>query len=148
MKKRTHKRITSLACAIKEHPFASWFIVYCAWLIDLASTALVLGIYPETFSEANPIAAYFFTFGIIGWVIWAAVVVLVLFLVLKLPEVYLFTINWSKKRADKKKKKEYKKFIDLYYPILRIFIFFGLICSESIVITHNYYIFFRHIFML
>ena len=132
-------RVSTLASAIRDNPLASWLILYGIWLIDLLSTAIALvGVKGDVFIEANPIAAWFFEWGVCGWIAWAIVVGLLLFLLLRLPKCFMFTAKlFIKKKKDQKKNKK-------IYDYLQIFVFSTLIVSESFIIAHNFYGVFQH----
>ena len=123
--------ISAIARAIKDNPLEAWLIMYSIWLIDLFSTVIALAVVEEgAFIEANPIAAWFFSFGVFGWFIWMIAVAMILYILLRLPDVFMFTIKWFKKDKEYK----HRKIMSDYF---RIFVFSALIISESYIIVHN-----------
>jgi len=125
---------------IKNHPYKSWAILYCIWLMDLFSTILAVGMHPNAFLEANPLAAWFFNLGVYGWFIWAGCCGALIWMLLRFPT---WSMNFN--LLFKKKKKDVKR-IKYTFNIAQVSFFCLLIMSEGFVIIHNFYLLSLHLF--
>lgn len=127
------KRIIPIANAIEQHRVRAFMAVYFVWLIDLCSTAIALGLFSDIIYEANPLANYFFSIGIFGWLIWMVFCAALILFVLYLPDIFLKIDILFKKGMNKVKIKNFKE----TYNLLRLFNVSIIILVETIVIINN-----------
>ena len=126
--------VKQTAGLIRAHPFVSWGIVFFVWLIDFGSTFFAVGLNPGVFFEANLIAAYFMGWGMHGWLIWASVVAIMIFFMLRSP--YWFMKLSLYRHKGKLSKKKMASIVTIYNYFQIAFLILPII-SESAVIGNN-----------
>ena len=128
------RRILPLAKALDKDKWKGFAVMYSVWLVDLATTAIALGLFSNEFHEFNPAAASFFSLGLYGWLAWMIVAGVILYGVVMLPSVFMWItslgnrINYSK--IELKRKIE-------HYNVLRLFNICFIIIAETLVIISN-----------
>jgi len=118
--------ITPIAVSIEKNKLKTFLGLYAIWLVDLASTAIALGLYSDTLGESNPMAALFFSFGIKGWITWMIICAILIYILLSMPAILFkistFIFRCKRGSARQKEIKKYYRFIlllltGLYYII-------------------------------
>lgn len=128
------RRVMPLARAIENNKLKAFLAMYAIWLVDLASTAIALGLFSNNLQEANPIAASFFNAGLIGWIGWMFVCAGLIAGLLYLPNIFLKIDTWIYgKRMKGRKLKNNKN----TYTLLRLMNVSFIILIEIIVIINN-----------
>lgn len=97
------------------------------WFIDLMLTFIALSTIPGVY-ESNPISAFLFSFGYIGWIIDIILALICFFLYALFVK---FCQKWHIKMMKKHKKKARLSWI---FPIIALIVYWGL---ELYVIIHN-----------
>jgi hypothetical protein len=127
-------------------------VAFSFWFIDFFTTFLSLKFHSDYINEANPIAAYFFSLGPIGFVIdFFFVLALITFVLVLLPIIYSYlfckpldNLIYRLKKSKKKKKKKDKYYRD-YVRFIRIFTAGMIVGQEAIVLIHNWLIIKPHL---
>jgi hypothetical protein len=127
------RRIMPLARAVENNKFKAFLVMYCVWLIDIGSTAIALGLFSDSFYEGNPLADYFFSWGVIGWPIWMVICASLIWFLLYLPNIFMKIEVW----LDNDKKPAKIRRLHNHYNLLRLLNVCGVIISESLVIISN-----------
>jgi len=123
-----------------------FILAFGIWFIDFFTTFLALKFHGDFINEANPIAAYFFSLGPIGFIIDLFFVLgLMIFVLLLFPIIYSYFIckpldNFIHRLQKSKKKKKDDKYYRDYVRFVRILTTGMIIGQEAIVLLHNYLI--------
>jgi len=126
-------RVIPLAKALDKDKWKGFAIMYMVWLVDLATTAIALGFFGNELQEGNPVAAMFFELGLYGWFAWMIVAAIILYGIIMLPNVFMWTTSRINGKISKDK---LKKKIE-HYNVLRLFNICFIITGETLVIISN-----------
>jgi hypothetical protein len=121
---------------------ALFVIAFLFWFVDYATTLWTLHHYSAFISEANPVAAWLFSFGIIGAIVdFTFVVALMSFMLFIFPILWVKLLKFLDKlhtRLVKKNKIKSKSYYKDYTRFIRILITGMIIGQEGVVLVHNY----------
>ena len=128
------KYIIPLARAVENNKLKAFLTMYAIWLVDLLSTAIALGLFSDILYEANPLAEFFMSFGVLGWIFWAVVCSGLIVLILFLPSIFLKFDLWVNKN---KLTPSRIRIIKNTYSLLRLLNVSFVCIGETMVIINN-----------
>ena len=126
-------------------------VAFSFWFIDFFTTFLSLKYHGDYINEANPIAAYFFSFGPLGFLMnFLFVLAIMIFVLVLFPLIYSYVLckpldNLMHRLTKSKKKKKTDKYYRDYARFIRIFTTGMIVGQEAIVLLHNWLIIKPHL---
>ena len=105
-----------------------FIMAYTIWLVDIGTTLLTLAKHGDKISEANPIQAWFFSFGPLGWI--ASLITfttLIWFMIAIFPKFYVKIMNMKP-----------SKYMESFIRIMTTGLIIG---GESVVLMMNWNVF-------
>lgn len=126
-------------------------VAFLFWFVDFFTTFLSLKFHSDFISEANPVAAYFFSFGPLGFVMdFLFVLAIMTFVLVLFPIIYSYVLcrpldNLIHRLRKSKKKKKTDKYYRDSVRFVRILTTGMIIGQEAIVLIHNWLIIKPHL---